>query len=73
MEKRDEDEGDGSYNGKKQRFYLLACIEGLKNNHPDGHGLTRMAAVPAVAAGGRDAPQRIIDADTIGALMRGCL
>ena len=68
-----EGEGDGNYNGRKQCFYLLACIEDLKHDHPDGHGSTRMAAVPAVAAGGRDAPQRIFDSDTIGALMEGCL
>ena len=34
-----------------------------------GHGLTWMAAAAAAAAGSRGAPQRIIDADTIGALM----
>ena len=68
-ELEDEDEGDGnaSDNGGKQCFYLLACIEDLKHDHPDRHGLTRMAAAPA--AGGRGAPQQIIDADTIEALM----
>ena len=68
-ELEDEDEGDGnaSDNGGKQCFYLLACIEDLKLDYPDRHSLTRMAAAPA--AGGHGAPQQIIDADTIEALM----
>ena len=64
------DEGGGNVNGGEQRFHLLACIEDLKHDRPDGYGLARMAAVPAAAAGGRDAPQQIIDAETIEALMR---
>ena len=68
-ELEDEDKGDGnaSDNGGKQCFYLLACIEDLKHDYPDRHGLTCMAAAPV--AGGRGAPQQIIDADTIEALM----
>ena len=59
------DEGGGNDNGGRQRFYLLACIEDLKHNQPDRHGLTSMAALPA--SGG--APQQIVDADPIEALM----
>ena len=61
-EEEKEDEGDGNGNGGKQRFYLLAWIEieDVKHDHPDGHGLTGMAAVPAAAAGDRDAPNKLL-------------
>ena len=69
-EEEEEDEGGGNDNSGKLRSCLLACIEDLKHDHPDGHlqGLRRIAAVPAAVASNRGASQQIIDADTIEAL-----